>query len=83
MARKEKDFDTINDGPDQRQGQKFFTAVRAVGGDGGAWMRRQAMMLSVNCCTPVGYWLSLPLRQFAAWIETNNEITREKGSENE
>lgn len=40
-------------------------------------------MLSINCATPVSYWLSMPFRQLADWIETNNEITREKSTETE
>ena len=33
-------------------------------------------MMSMNCSTPVDYWLSMPLKEFSRWIHTNNEIRR-------
>jgi hypothetical protein len=37
-------------------------------------LRKLAFTLARNAYTPVGYWMGLPLRQLAAWCETNNDV---------
>ena len=32
--------------------------------------------MSMNCSTPIDYWLRMPLRELSKWIHTNNEIRR-------
>lgn len=39
------------------------------------------MILSINCHTPVSYWLSLPIRDLHLWISTNNDINAEREKE--
>ena len=34
-------------------------------------------MLARNSYTPVGFWLGLPLRELAGWLETNNDVIGE------
>lgn len=41
-------------------------------------MRKQALIMAENASTPVGYWLSLPLCSFAAWIRANNSLQEER-----
>ena len=41
------------------------------------WIRKQCLTLSKNWTTPVSFWLDLPLRELAHWIEASNEKVRE------
>lgn len=36
------------------------------------------MQLSMNCSTPIDYWLTMTLHDLSRWIHTNNEIRREE-----
>lgn len=46
--------------------------------DGGDLLRRLCFILSEKSCTPITFWLDLPLCELVAWVETNNEILRGK-----
>lgn len=40
--------------------------------------------MSMNCSTPVDYWLSMTLKELSRWIRANNEIKkREQEKQNE
>lgn len=47
-------------------------------GDGGAWLRRQILVMSKNNKSSPDFWLNMPLVEFRDWIETNNEITEDE-----
>ncbi len=34
--------------------------------------------MSMNCSTPVPYWLSLTLKELSRWIHANNELKRKE-----
>jgi hypothetical protein len=36
------------------------------------------MILAKNTYTPVSFWLSVSMADFASWIRTNNEIVNEE-----
>jgi len=46
-------------------------------GDGGKWLRKNALILAKNNYTPASFWLSIPLSQLHDWITTNNAIIEE------
>lgn len=47
-------------------------------GDGGAWLRKQCLIMAQNNHTPVSYWLSVPLLSLAKWIKASNGLVREQ-----
>lgn len=47
-------------------------------GDGGAWLRRQCLLLAQTNYTPAGYWLDLPLCELSKWIVASNSIVEER-----
>lgn len=47
-------------------------------GDGGMWLRRQALLMAQENCTPAPYWLAMPLYQLQQWIEANNAIVADR-----
>jgi len=49
--------------------------------DGGAWLRRQSLILAKNYSTSVSYWLSVPLRDLREWIITSNDLVRDQKEE--
>ena len=57
--------------------QKFFVQLGIVTGDGGEWIRKQALILAKNWSTPVPYWLSVSLPDLKKWIDASNEAVRE------
>ncbi len=40
-------------------------------------------MLSMNCSTPIDYWLNITLRELSRWIKANNEIRRKEREKTE
>lgn len=44
--------------------------------DGGAWLRKNMLVMSRMNNSPIGDWLDMPLLEFAEWIEANNEISK-------
>ena len=50
--------------------------IGAVGGDGGSWLRQQCLIMSQANSSPVGFWLSMPLKQFMQWIGDHNRIAQ-------
>jgi len=43
-------------------------------GDGGAWLRRQCLIMARTNSTPAAFWLSMPLRELPEWISDNNYL---------
>jgi hypothetical protein len=39
---------------------------------------RECFIMAQNSCTPVSYWLSVPLTELSRWIHVNNEIVAER-----
>ncbi len=37
--------------------------------------------MSMNCSTPIDYWLSMSLKELSRWIRANNEIKRKANEE--
>lgn len=48
--------------------------------DGGSLIRRLCFILSENSRTPITYWLDLPLSELVAWVETNNNLIRQRNT---
>lgn len=47
-------------------------------GDGGKWIRRQCLVMAQNTYTPVQFWVEMPLTELAEWIESNNDLIKER-----
>jgi hypothetical protein len=47
-------------------------------GDGGAWLRRQCLVMARTNNTPVDFWLSLRLGDLAQWVKSSNAIIAEE-----
>ena len=41
-------------------------------------MRRQTLVMAQATYTPVYFWLSIPIREFTAWIRELNELEKER-----
>lgn len=47
--------------------------------DGGDLLRRLCFILSENSKgTSIDFWLNMTLLEFTSWVETNNDLIREK-----
>lgn len=52
-------------------------------GDGGAWLRRQCIIMAQANSTPVTTWLDMTLGELAGWIDAHNEVARLREQERE
>lgn len=39
------------------------------------------MRMAKNFYTPVGFWVSIPLKEFTAWIRSGNDIIEEENEQ--
>ena len=64
--------------PNPVEGADFFAGLGAVTCDGGAWLRKQCLIMAQNNNTPVSYWAALPLSSLTKWIKASNLLVEEQ-----